>query len=105
MLGLALTALLLAPPPAEITRIDLRTPEGVAQVQAEWRFTNVKIVEVEGKAPDGSPNRTYNIDPPSTAVTKPDFDPSSWELVDPTTLGRRRSTGLVCFAWYLPRKN
>lgn len=81
-------------------KIDLRTKEGVERVHGEWKFTDVKIVEVDGKYEDGSPNRTYNIDPPSRDVTKPDFDPASWETVDPTTLGKRRSTGLVCFCWY-----
>lgn len=82
------------------SRIDLGTKEGVEKVKGQWKFTNVKIIEVDGKAPDGTPNRTYNIDPPSKDVTKPDYDTSTWENVDPTTLGQRRSTGLVCFCWY-----
>jgi hypothetical protein len=78
-------------------KIDLRTKEGVAAVKGEWRYTNVKIVEVPHKAPDGTPNTTYAIEPKAYG---PDFDDSQWEVVDPTTLGGRRSTGLVCFCWY-----
>lgn len=78
-------------------RIDLSTPEGVAKVQGQWRFANVKIVEVPGKNPDGSPNTTYNIEPRAQA---PDFDDSQWEVVDPATLRKARSTGQVCFCWY-----
>jgi gluconolactonase len=79
------------------SKIDLRTKEGVTAIKGEWRFTNVKIVETPGKAPDGSTNTTYGIEPKAGAK---DFDDSSWETIDPTTLGGRRSTGKVCFCWY-----
>jgi gluconolactonase len=82
---------------AESKKIDLRTDAGVAAVKGQWRFANVKIVEVEGKAPDGKPNKTYNIEPHAEGI---DFDDNRWEVVPPTTLGRPRSTGLVCFCWY-----
>ena len=81
-----------APPTAD--RIDLGTKEGVAKVKGQWRFANVKIVEVPGLKPSTT---TYDIDPKAQAA---DFDDSQWELVDPTTLGRARSTGKVCFCWY-----
>jgi gluconolactonase len=79
------------------SKIDLRTKEGVAAIKGEWKFTNVKIVETPGKAPDGSTNTTYGIEPKAGAK---EFDDSSWETIDPTTLGGRRSTGKVCFCWY-----
>ncbi len=92
--GAALAGLARAAAPVQI---DLRTKVGVAAVNGEWHYTNVKIVEVPYKAPDGTPNTTYAIEPKAYG---PDFDDSQWEVVDPTTLGRRRSTGLVCFCWY-----
>ena len=82
---------------AEGRKIDLRTAEGVKAVKGEWRYADVKIVEVEGKGPDGKPNKTYNIEPKAFDAS---FDDSKWEVVDPTTLGKPRSTGQVCFCWY-----
>ncbi len=82
---------------AEDRKIDLRTAEGVKAVKGEWRYADVKIVEVEGKGPDGKPNKTYNIEPRATDAS---FDDSKWEVLDPTTLAKPRSTGQVCFCWY-----
>ena len=48
---------------AQPKKIDLQTKEGVAAVKGEWRYHDVKIVEVEGKGPDGKPNKTYNYEP------------------------------------------
>jgi len=78
-------------------KIDLRTDEGVKTVKGEWRYSNVKIVEVPGKGPDGKPNTTYNIEPKAFGA---DFDDSRWEVIAPKSLGERRSTGQVCFNWY-----
>ncbi len=82
---------------AESQRIDLRTAAGVKSVKGEWRYSDVKIVEVPHKAPDGKPNTTYNIEPKAFG---PDFDDSKWEVIAPETLKNRRSSGLVCFNWY-----
>ena len=81
----------------EPKKIDLRTKDGAALVKAAWRYGDCKVVEVDGKAADGKPNRTYNITP---KAEKPDFDDSAWEVVDPTTLGKPRGGGQVCFGWY-----
>jgi gluconolactonase len=78
-------------------RIDLRTAAGVAAVKGEWRFSNVKIVEITNKGPDGKPTTTYAIEPSASGA---DFDDSAWEALDPATLGKPRSTGRVCFCWY-----
>ncbi|MGE3817940.1 MAG: hypothetical protein AB7I30_00750, partial [Isosphaeraceae bacterium] len=75
----ATAVLALTSPALAATRIDLRTREGVEAVKGTWRYVDVKIVEVTGKAADGSPNVTYNIQPKAFG---PDFDDSSWELVD-----------------------
>ena len=78
-------------------KIDLATKDGVAKVKGEWRYANVKIIEVPGRNPDGSANTTYSIEPRAQAA---DFDDSKWGVIDPTTLPAARSTGQVCFCWY-----
>jgi hypothetical protein len=78
-------------------KIDLRTKDGVASVKGQWKYHDVKIVEVEGKGPDGRPNKTYNIEPRALGA---DFDDSKWEVVPPETLQNPRSNGQVCFCWY-----
>ena len=55
----------------------------MAAVKGEWRYHDVKIVEVEGKGPDGKPNKTYNIEPRADGA---EFDDSKWEVVAPETL-------------------
>ncbi len=83
--------------------IDLATPEGVAMVKGEWRYSDTKIIEVDFKAPgpDGQPTgksiKTYDYTPKAGGA---DFDDSKWEVIDPTTLNKRRSTGRICFNWY-----
>ena len=56
-------------------KIDLATKDGVAKVKGEWRYANVKIIEVPGRNPDGSANTTYSIEPRAPA---PDVDDSKW---------------------------
>jgi hypothetical protein len=84
---------------AETKRIDLRTADGVKAVKGEWRYHEVKIVEVDGTGPppEKKPVKTYNIEPKAFGA---DFDDSQWEVLDPTTLGKPRSTGQICFNWY-----
>lgn len=84
--------------------IDLRTPEGVRLVNGQWRYSDVKIVEVDdvkGPGPDlkpsGKPITTYDYTPKAGAA---DFDDSKWEAIDASSLRARRSTGKVCFNWY-----
>jgi gluconolactonase len=83
--------------------IDLALREGAQLVHGQWRYHDVKIVETSfrGPGPDlkptGSPNQTYDYAPHAGAA---DFDDSSWEKIDATTLDKRRSTGKLCFAWY-----
>jgi gluconolactonase len=83
--------------------IDLATKGGVREVKGEWRYSDVKIIESDFKAPGpegqptGKPIKTYNYTPHAGGV---DFDDSKWEVLDPTTLNKRRSTGRICFNWY-----
>jgi gluconolactonase len=83
--------------------IDLATTEGAALVQGQWRYHDASIVETEFNAagpdgqPTGGPNRTYDYSPHAGWA---DFDDSSWEAIDPTTLDSRRAGGKLCFNWY-----
>ena len=86
----------------EVT-IDLGTKEGLQRVKGEWRYSDTKIVEVDFKSagaesqPTGAPNKAYDFTP---HAGRPDFDDSKWEVIDPTTLDKRRSAGKLAFNWY-----
>jgi gluconolactonase len=83
--------------------VNLASKEGAQLVRGEWRYCNAKIVEVDHRSvgpdlrPSGPPNRTYDVTPHAGDAN---FDDSKWEVVDPTTLEARRSTGRLCFSWY-----
>ena len=83
--------------------IDLATKEGAQLVKGEWRYSDTKIVEIDFKAagadgqPTGAPNKTYDFAPHAGGV---EFDDSKWEVIDPTTLDKRRSAGRLAFNWY-----
>src|SRR5215469_8781734 len=83
--------------------IDLATKEGVELVKGQWRYSDTKIIPVDFKAagpdqqPTGKPVKTYDFTPHAGGA---DFDDSKWEILDPTTLDARRSTGRLCFNWY-----
>jgi gluconolactonase len=85
---------------AQAKKIDLSTREGVAAVKGQWKFHDARIVEVEGKGPDGKPNKTHDIRPRGEQAARPDFDDGGWESIAPESLPKGRSTGLLCFAWY-----
>jgi hypothetical protein len=78
-------------------KIDLCTTAGAKALKAQWKYHDVKIVEVDGNGPHGEPNKTYNIEP---RAEKSEFDDNKWEVIQPETLKDRRSTGQVCFCWY-----
>jgi len=83
--------------------IDMRTGEGAELVKGIWRYSDVKIVETDFRAPgpdlkpSGKPIKTYDYTPHAGAA---DFDDTKWEVLDPTSLEARRSGGKVCFNWY-----
>ena len=83
--------------------VDLRTRAGVELVKGQWKYSDVKIVETDFRAPgpdlkpSGKPIKTYDYSPHAGVA---DFDDSQWETLEPTTLEARRSTGKVCFNWY-----
>ena len=83
--------------------IDLRTKEGTQLARGTWRYSDVKIVEVDSKGPgpdlkpSGAPIRTYDYEPHAGTAN---FDDSKWQVLDPSTLDSRRAGGKVCFNWY-----
>lgn len=83
--------------------IDLRTAEGVRVVNAQWNYSDAKIIEVESPAPgpdlkpSESPIKTLDYSPHAGAL---DFDDSKWETIGPESLDARRGGGRVCFNWY-----
>jgi gluconolactonase len=85
------------------TTVDLGTEAGVQTVAAEWRYSNVDIVETGFNAPDangkpnGGPIRTYDIAPHAGSAS---FDDSMWEVIPAGSLAARRANGRVSFNWY-----
>src|SRR5881227_2148626 len=83
--------------------IDLATRESVDLVKGQWRYSDTKIIEVDFKSagadkqPTGTPIKTNDYTPHAGGA---DFDDSKWQVIEPTTLDARRSTGRLCFNWY-----
>jgi gluconolactonase len=83
--------------------IDLATKEGVRLAKADWRYSDVRIIEVDFRSPGadgqptGQPVRTYDYAPHAGGA---DFDDSKWEVLDPATLHKRRGSGRLSFNWY-----
>ncbi len=83
--------------------VDLRTSEGAKLVHGAWRYRDAQIVAVAHRAvgsdltPSGPPNRTFDIEPKAGAA---DFNDSSWEMIDATSLEQRRANGRLSFNWY-----
>src|SRR5436309_13252821 len=78
--------------------VDLMTAQGSATFGAQWKVSDVKIVEVpaiQGAMPQYK--TTYNIEPRAGGS---DFDDSKWPTIEPKDLAARRSGGHVAFMWY-----
>jgi gluconolactonase len=74
------------------------TAPGATSLGAQWRVSDVKIVEVpaiQGAMPQYK--TTYNIEPRAGAA---EFDDSKWPVIEPKDLAARRSGGHVAFMWY-----
>jgi hypothetical protein len=83
-------------PPSNV--VDLMSTAGAAALGAQWRVSDVKIVEVpaiQGAMPQYK--TTYNIEPRAGGA---DFDDSKWPTIEPKDLAARRSGGHVAFMWY-----
>src|SRR4051794_40639395 len=76
--------------------VNLATKEGTQLVKGTWRYSDAHITEVDFKAPgpdlkpSGRAIKTNDYTPKAGPVN---FDDSQWEVLDPTTLDSRRSTG------------
>src|SRR5215475_12844413 len=83
--------------------VDLRTAEGAAHLQAQWRYSDTTIKEIAHRdvGPDlkasGPPNHTFDFTPDARAA---DFDDSKWEVLRPDSLEDRRGHGRLSFNWY-----
>src|SRR4051794_7091902 len=86
--------------------VDLQTDAGVALVQAEWRYSDAHVEEidfVEVGSPDDPlgpgtiPNRTFDVEPHAEAA---DYDDSAWRVLAPSETESRLANGRVCFNWY-----
>src|SRR5438445_7654642 len=72
--------------------VDLRTTEGVARVNAQWRYSDTRISEIDHHdvGPDlkasGKPNRTFDFTPDARAA---DFDDGKWEVIAADSLEGR----------------
>ena len=82
-------------PPTHV--VNLMTNEGAAAFGAQWRATDVKIVEVPAAINKERYKATYQIEPRAMAT---EFDNSKWEQVQAKDLGVRRSAGLTAFMWF-----
>ena len=83
--------------------IDLTTSAGTQLVKGQWRYSDTKIIEIEFKAagadgqPGNTPNKAYDFTP---HAGRAEFDDSKWEVIEPASLDKRRSSGRLAFNWY-----
>src|SRR5262245_1187796 len=82
-------------PPTHV--VNMMTNEGSAALGAQWRVTDIKIVEVPAAINKERYKTTYQIEPRAMPT---DFDDSKWEQVEAKDLGVRRSAGLTAFMWF-----
>ena len=83
--------------------VDLRTVEGAARVNGQWRYSDTHIQEIAHKSvgPDlkasGPANRTFDFTPDARGA---DFNDSKWEVIPADSLEKRRGNGRLSFNWY-----
>ncbi len=86
-----------------LARIDLMTADGVKAFDAQWRYSDVKIVESTFNLPGPDRNTpgpiapTYDIEP---RAGEADFDDAAWQVITPESLAHLRGAGKICFNWY-----
>lgn len=86
-----------------VATIDLMTDEGVATCNAQWRYSDVKIIEVPSTGPGADRNTpgaamtSYDIEP---RAGEAGFDDSKWPVIAPKSLADRRGAAKICFNWY-----
>lgn len=90
-------------PGKPVVTVDLATREGVAQLQAEWRYSDTRLVQIAFRdpgpdnQPTGANTRTWDYLPKAGSRG---FDDVGWEHLDPTTLSKPRGHGHLSFNWY-----
>src|SRR4051794_31772261 len=83
--------------------VDLRTSEGVARLNALWRYSNIAIREIEHRdvgtdlKATGPKNHTFDFAPDARAS---DFNDDKWEVIPADSLEARRGHGRLSFNWY-----
>lgn len=83
--------------------VDLRTIEGVARVNGQWRYSDTRINEINHRdvgldlKASGPKNRTFDFTPDARAC---DFDDSMWEIIPADSLEQRRGHGRLSLNWY-----
>lgn len=83
--------------------VDLRTLSGVERVNAQWRYGDTQIQQIEHRSvgadlkTTGPKNRTSDFTPDARAT---DFDDSKWEVIPADSLEQRRGNGRLSLNWY-----
>jgi gluconolactonase len=83
--------------------VDLRTVEGAARVNGQWRYSDTHIQEIDHKSvgtdlkASGPATRTFDFTPDARAA---DFNDSKWEVIPADSLEKRRGNGRLSFNWY-----
>jgi len=83
--------------------VDLRTVAGVSRLNAQWRYCDTTIQEIEHRdvgadlKASGKTNHTFDFFPDARAK---DFDDSKWEMIPADSLEQRRGHGRLSFNWY-----
>src|SRR5260370_34408779 len=83
--------------------VDLRTTEGVGRVNAQWRYADTTIREIEHRdvgtdlKASGPKNHTFDFSPDARPS---DFNDSKWELIPAASLETRQGHGRLSFNWY-----
>jgi gluconolactonase len=83
--------------------VDLRTSAGLAHLQAQWRYRDTRIQEIQHRSvgPDlkatGPANHTFDFTPDARAT---DFDDHDWEVIPADSLENRRGHGRLSLNWY-----
>lgn len=83
--------------------VDLSTKSGTDLVQGKWKYSDASIISTPfheagpDRKPSGPVNSTHDIVPKAGMQN---FDDSSWETLDPSSLDARRGSGKLSFNWY-----
>src|SRR5258708_2247976 len=83
--------------------VDLRTTEGAARLNAQWRYSDAIIHQIEHRdvgadlKASGLKNHTFDFTPDARTA---DFDDSKWQAIPSDSLEQRRGHGRLSFNWY-----